>query len=63
MVSNFTTTYYGYNANENKSTLSLFRGQLRSASGSTPKTLKPEEWCSIMLYVLSNLNEVEPYMS
>jgi hypothetical protein len=73
-VSNFITTYYGdnlrsvhnppphYNVGENKSNLSIFRGQLESTSASTPKTLKPEEWRTIMLYVLTNLNEVEPYM-
>jgi hypothetical protein len=73
-VSNFTTTYCGdnlpsmhnppprYNAGENESNLSLFRGQLESASASTPKTLKHEEWRTIMLYVLTNLDEVEPYM-
>jgi hypothetical protein len=73
-VSNFTTIYYGdnlpsvynppprYNAGENESNLSLFRGQLGSASGSTSKTLTPEEWRSITLYVLNNLDEVEPYM-
>jgi hypothetical protein len=73
-VSNFTTTYYGenlpsvhnppprYNAGENESSLSLFRGQLGSASASTTKNLKLEEWRSIMLYVLTNLDEVEPYV-
>jgi len=73
-VSNFTTTYYGdnlpsvhnppprYNAGENESNLSLFRGQLGSASGKTLKTLSPEEWHTIMLCVLTNLEEVEPYM-
>jgi hypothetical protein len=73
-VSNFTTTYYGdnlpsvhnppprYNAGKNESTLSLFRGQLGSASDATPKTLKHEEWHTIMLYVLTNLSKVEPYM-
>ena len=73
-VSNFTTTYYGdnlpsvhnpprrYNAGENESNLSIFRGQLGSASDATPKTLKHEEWRTIMLYVLNNLSEVEPYM-
>jgi hypothetical protein len=73
-VSNFTTTYYGdnlpsvhnppphYNADKNESNRSLFRGQLGSASASTTKTLKPEEWRTIMLYVLTNLDEVEPYM-
>ena len=73
-VANFTTTYYGdnlpsmhnppphYNAGENESNLSLFRGQLRSASASTSKTLNHEEWRHIMLYVLTNLDEVAPYM-
>jgi hypothetical protein len=73
-VSNFTTTYYSenlpsvhnppprYNAGENESSLSLFRGQLGSASASTTKNLKLEEWRSIMLYVLTNLDEVEPYV-
>jgi hypothetical protein len=60
-VSNFTTTYYGdnlpsvhnppphYNADENLLNLSLFKGQLGRASASSTKTLKNEEWCSIML--------------
>jgi hypothetical protein len=75
-VSNFTTKYYSdnlpsvhnpparYNAGnpEDESTLSLFRGQLGSASGATNKTLQHEEWRTIMLYVLTNLSEVEPYM-
>jgi len=73
-VSNFTTAYYGdnlpsvhnppprYNADENESTLSLFQGQLGSASNATPKTLKYEEWRIIMLYVLLNLSEVDPYI-
>ena len=73
-VSNFTTTYYAenlpsvhnplprYNAGENESNLSLFQGQLRSASASTTKNLKPEEWCSVMLYVLTNLVEVQPFI-
>ena len=73
-VVNFTTTYYGdnlpsvhnppshYNAGENESNLSLFRGQLGSASASTPKTLNHEEWRHIMLYVLTNLDEVVPYL-
>jgi hypothetical protein len=73
-VSNFTTTYYGdkllsihnppprYNDGGNESNLSIFRGQLESASGSTTKTLTHEEWRHIMLYVLTNLEEVTPYM-
>jgi hypothetical protein len=51
-----------YNAGENELNLSLFRGQLRSTSASTAKQLKNKEWRSIMLYVLTNLEEVEPYM-
>jgi hypothetical protein len=73
-VSNFTTTYYGdklpsvhnpplrYNDGGNESNLSIFRGQLGSASGSTTKTLTHEEWRHTMLYVLTNLEEVTPYM-
>ena len=73
-MSNFTTTYYAenlpsvhnppprYNAGENESNLSLFRGQLGTSSASAAKQLKNEEWRSIMLYVLTNLEEVEPYM-
>jgi hypothetical protein len=73
-VSNFTTTYYGdklpsvhnppprYNDGGNESNLNIFRGQLGSASGSTTKTLTHEEWRHIMLYVLTNLEEVTPYM-
>ena len=73
-VANFTTIYYGdnlpsvhnpppcYNVGENESNLSLFRGQLGSASASNPKTLNHEEWCHIMLYVLTNLDEVASYM-
>jgi hypothetical protein len=51
-----------YNVGENESNHSLFRGQLGSASGSTTKTLKHQEWRHIMLYVLTNLDEVTPYM-
>ena len=73
-VSNFTTKYYAdnlpsmhnpppcYNAGEDQSNFSIFRGQLGSASGATNKTLKHEEWHTIMLYVLTNLSEVKTYM-
>ena len=71
-VSNFTEKYYTkklpnvhnppprYNAGENESKLSLFQGQLRSVR--TTKQLKNEEWRSIMLYVLTNLVEVQPFI-
>ena len=73
-VSNFTTKYYAdnllsvhnlppyYNAGEDQSNLSIFQGQLRNASDVTIKTLNHQEWRSTMLYVLTNLSEVEPYM-
>jgi hypothetical protein len=73
-VSNFTTTYYGdnlssvhnppprYNVGEYELNLSLFRGKLESASDWKPKTLRHDEWRTIMLYVLTNLFEVESYM-
>jgi hypothetical protein len=73
-VTNFTTKYYAdtlpsvhnptprYNADENESNLSLFRGQLGSASVSTCKNLQHQEWRTIMIYVLTNLSEVQPYI-
>ena len=73
-VSNFTTLYYSeklpsmhnppprYNEDENESTLSLFKGPCGRASAATPKTLSNEEWRKIMLYVLTNLDEVETYL-
>lgn len=73
-TSNFTTSYYDdtlpsvynppprYNADENEWTLGLFRGQLGRAGGSTTKPLSNVEWRKIMLYVLTNLEEVDPYI-
>ncbi|TVU19201.1 hypothetical protein EJB05_35338, partial [Eragrostis curvula] len=73
-VSNFTTKYYAdnlpsvhnppprYNVAENESSLSLFQGQLGSASGATSKFLAYEEWRTIMLYVLTNLKETMSYI-
>jgi hypothetical protein len=73
-ASNFTTSYYNenlpsmhnplprYNANENECNLTLFRGQLGNLSEGTPKRLTSQEWHTIMLYVLTNLDEVHPYM-
>ena len=66
-VSNFTIAYYKdrpphYNADESSSNLSLFKGQLGKASASSTKTLRHDEWCTIMLYVLLNLDEVKPYV-
>jgi hypothetical protein len=51
-----------YNADENESNLSLFQGQLESASGSTNNSLGNEEWRSIMLYVLQNLPEAKLFI-
>ena len=41
---------------------SLSKGQIGSASVASIKTLNFEEWRSIMLYVLTNLSEVQPYI-
>jgi len=72
-VSNFTTSYYSenlpsvhnppprYNEDENESTLSLFKGQRGRSSGASKKILTNEEWRKIMLYVLTNLEEVDKY--
>jgi hypothetical protein len=72
-VSNFTEKYYKenlpsvhdhsphYNVVENQSELSLFQGQFGSVSASTTKQLTNEEWRNIMLYVMLNSPEVEPY--
>ena len=73
-VTNFTQLYYTenlpsvhnplrrYNVDKNESNLSLFQGQLSRSSGSTNKRLENEEWRSIMLYVLTNLVEVQPFI-
>jgi hypothetical protein len=73
-VTNFTTKYYAdtlssvhyptprYNADENESKISLFRGQLRRSSVVTHKNLQREEWHTIMMYVQKNLEEVFPYI-
>jgi hypothetical protein len=73
-VSNFTTAYYKdglpsvdnrpprYNADESSSNPSLFKGQLGKASASGTKTLWHDEWRTIMLYVLLNLDKVKPYV-
>ena len=74
-VSNCTTKYYKenlpsvhnppdrYNSGEVDTTLSIFQGHLGSASQGTPKTLKYDEWLTIMLYVLTNMDEVKEYMT
>jgi hypothetical protein len=73
-VSNFTTSNYKdslpsmhnpiphYNTDERSSNLSLFKGKLGRASASSNKTFRNDEWHTIMLYVLLNLDEVNPYV-
>lgn len=51
-----------HNAGNNESSLSIFQGQLGSASDARYKTLNYEEWRHIMFYLLTNLSEVGPYM-
>jgi len=72
-VSTFTQAYYTeklpsvhnptprYNADENSSNLSLFQGDLRRGSAGTNKKLTHDEWRTIMIYLLLNLDEVIPY--
>ena len=72
-VSNFTMAYYNetlpsvhnppphHNAVESSSNLGLFTGQLGRGSAGTPKNLRDYEWRTIFLYVLLNLEEVNPY--
>ena len=72
-VSTFTQAYYTeklpsvhnptprYNADESSSNLSLFKGQVGRGSTATHKHLSFDEWRTIMLYVLLNLDEVAPY--
>jgi hypothetical protein len=73
-VKDFTTKYYAdtllsvhnptprYNADENESNLSLFKGQFGRASVATYRNLQYNEWHTIMIYVLKNLTEVLPYI-
>ena len=73
-VSNYTTKYFGetlpsvhnpptrYNEGENETNLSLFKGQLGSTSGATPMALLNVELRYIMMYVFTNLSEIEPYI-
>ena len=72
-VSTFTQAYYTeklpsvhnptprYNADENSSNLSLFKGDLGRGGAGTNKTLTHDEWHSIMIYLLLNLDECIPY--
>ena len=72
-VSTFTQAYYTkklpsvhnptphYNADENSSNLSLFQGDLGRGSTGTNKKLTHDEWRTIMIYLLLNLDEVIPY--
>lgn len=75
-VSTWTTKQYHQNIhtkhnparryNEEKiddaSELSLFIGVGGKASGSTPKNFSNDEWSTIMMYVLTNMDEVRPYI-
>jgi hypothetical protein len=72
-VTNFTTKYYAdtlpsvhnstprSNADDNEVNLSLCKGHLGRASVATYQILQYNEWHTIMIYVLKNLNEVLPY--
>lgn len=75
-VTNFTTSCYAanipslhnaksrYNVGDRKheSKLSLFKGQRGPMGASGSKNLSLKEWGSLMLYILTNLKEVQPYI-
>jgi hypothetical protein len=52
-----------YNVNENSSNLSLFKGDLGRGSTGANKNLTHDEWSTIMIYLLLNLDECIPYQS
>ena len=72
-VSTFTQAYYNeklhkprdptprYNIDENSSNLSLFRGDLGRGGAGTNKNLQHDEWHTIMMYLLLNLEETIDY--
>ena len=72
-VSTFTQAYYTkklqrpqdptprYNVEENSSNLSLFKGDVGRGSTATNKNLTHEEWTTIMMYLLLNLDECLEY--
>ena len=53
---------YNEEPTSNVSDLSLFEGQGGKASGPKPKNFSPTEWSTIMVYVLTNMEEVQPYI-
>ena len=53
---------YNEEPTSNVSDLSLFEGQGGKASGSKRKTFSPTEWSTLMIYVLTNMEEVQPYI-
>ena len=75
-ITNFMTSRYAanipslhnaksrYNTGDPKheSKLSLFKGQLGPVGASGSKNLDPKEWKSLTLYILTNLQEVRPYI-
>ena len=50
-----------YNIDENSCTLSLFKGDLGRAGAGTPRYLRHDEWHTIMMYLLLNLEEMIDY--
>jgi hypothetical protein len=50
-----------YNVDENSSNLSLFKGDLGRGSTGANKNLTHDEWSTIMIYLLLNLDECMSY--
>jgi hypothetical protein len=70
-VSNFTTTYYGDKlpSVHNPPPVTIMAAMNRTSAyfeanseAQVVRTLRHEKWRHIMLYVLTNLEEVTPYM-
>ena len=72
-VANVITTYFPpdvptmhnpvarYNAHEQKSELSLFKGKLGTSGGKVMQELSVDVWTNVTMYVLTNLQEAKEY--
>ena len=56
------TSRYNIGIPQNNCQLSLFTGRGDTSSGGTPKVLSRDEWLTVMLYVFTNLSEVDDYI-
>ena len=54
---------YNEEPTSNVPNLNLFEGHGGKASGPKRKTFSPTEWSTLMSYVLTNMEEVKPYIT